>query len=131
MVLSPCLYLSSLSFSFCALFDIITSSLSSFQVFIFLWGKLYLFVSFRQIPFYDFFLCLLKYLAFPILNIRPFLSVSSRLLINLYSVIKSPLSFLSSSFFFFLVCVCLDPVELVGLLDGGLAGWPPSVSSAG
>ena len=56
------------------------------------------FVSFKQIPFCNFFLCPLKFLASPfLLNVKAFLSVYSRLFINLYIVIKSPLSHLSFS----------------------------------
>ena len=44
----------------------------------------------------NFFSCIFKFLASPfLLNIRFFLSVSSRLFINLYIVIKLPLSLLS------------------------------------
>ena len=80
VVLSPYLYLSSFSFSWYTFFAIITSSFSPFQVSILLWGKLYFFVSFKQISFCYFFLCSLKFLASPfLLNIRSFLSVSSGL----------------------------------------------------
>ena len=58
----------------------------------------YFFVSFKQIPFCNFFLCPLQFLASPfLLNIRSFLSVFSRLFINLYIVIKS--DHCSSNFF--------------------------------
>ena len=88
-----CPVLSSFSFSWCTFFAIITSSFSQFQVSIILWGKLYFFVSFKQITFCNFFLCSIKYLTSPfLLSIKSFLSVSSRLFINLYIVIKSPLS---------------------------------------
>ena len=50
MIRSP--YLHFFSFSFrCTFFAIITSSFSPFQVSILLWGKLYFFVLFKQIPF--------------------------------------------------------------------------------
>ena len=48
--------LSSLSFSYCTFFAAIIC-FSSFQVSIFLWVKMYFFVSFRQIPFRNFFAC--------------------------------------------------------------------------
>ena len=93
VVLSPYLYLSSFSFSWCTLFAIISSSSSPFQVSILLWEKLYYFVSFKQIPFCNVFLCPFKFLASHfLLNVRSFLSVSSRLLINSYIIIKSPVS---------------------------------------
>ena len=98
VVLSPYLYLSSFSFSWCTFFAIITTSFSPFQVSILLWGKLYSFVSFKQIPFCNFFLCLLKYLTSSfLLNIRSFLSVSSKLFINLYIIIEYPFSLLTFS----------------------------------
>ena len=51
-----------------------------------------LFVLFKEIPLKKFFLCPLKHLISPLLlNIRSFISVSSRFFINLYIVIKSPL----------------------------------------
>ena len=79
VVLSPYLYLSSFSFSWCTFCAIITSSFSPFQISILIWGKCTFFVSFKQIPFCNFFLCPLKFLASPfLLNIRSFLSVSSR-----------------------------------------------------
>ena len=65
---------------------------------IYAFGKNYFFVSLKQIPFTNFFLCHLKFPASPfLLNIRFFLSVSSRLSINLYIVLKSSFSLLSSS----------------------------------
>ena len=70
-------------------------SISSICTFL---GKTAFFVSFKQILFCNFFLCPLKFLASPfLLNIRSFLSVFSRLFINLYIVIKSPLCLLSFS----------------------------------
>ena len=60
-----------------------------------LWRNIYFFVSFKQIPFCSFFLCPFKFSASPfILNVMSFLSVSSRLFINSYIVIKFPLSLL-------------------------------------
>ena len=88
MVLSPYLYLFSFSLSCCTFFDIITSSFSPFQVHIFLWGKTILFVSFKHIPSCNFFLCPVRYLASPFLFIIiSFLSVFSKLFINIYFVI--------------------------------------------
>ena len=64
--------------------------------YIFLWGKLYFFVLFKQIPFWNFSLCSLKYLASFSFHYQYFASVSSRLFIYLYIVIKSHLSFFVS-----------------------------------
>ena len=92
VVLSPYPCLSSFSFS-CTFIAIITFSCSSFlDVWILLEGKFYFFVLFKQSSFAIF-------SSFPS-NIQPlffisllvlFFSVSSRLLINLYIVIKCPL----------------------------------------
>ena len=55
--------------------------------YLYFWGKLYLFVSLKHIPFCIFFFCSLKYLASPFLFIiRFFLFVISSLVINLYIV---------------------------------------------
>ena len=93
VVLSPYLYLSSFSFS-CTFFAIITSFFNPFQVSILPWRKLFCVVQANS----NFFLSPLKYSASPfLLNIRSFLSVSYRLFISLYMVIKSPISLFSSS----------------------------------
>ena len=87
VVLSPYLYLSSFSFSWCTFFAIIISSFSPFQVSILPCGKLLFFCIVQGNSFLQFFLCPLKYLAFPFLFIiRSFLFVSFRLFINLYIV---------------------------------------------
>ena len=52
-------------------------------------GKTTFFISFKQISLCSIFLCPF------LLNIKSFLSISSRLFINLYIVIKSPFSLLS------------------------------------
>ena len=62
VVLSPYVCLLSLFFS-CTFFYTITSSFSIFHGSIILWGKLYFFVSFREIPSCNFFLCHLRYPA--------------------------------------------------------------------
>ena len=69
--------------------------LSVHSKYLYFFRENYFFVSFKQISLCSIFLCPLKFLASPFLNIRSFLSVSSRLFINVYIVIKSPLSLLS------------------------------------
>ena len=92
VILSLYLYLSSHSFSCCTFFAIITSSFQSNPSIYTSLEKAVLFLS-KQITFCSLFFCLLKYLVSPFLiNIRFFLSVSSSLFINLYIIIKSPLS---------------------------------------
>ena len=91
VILSPYLYLSSFSCSWYTFFAIITSSFSPFQVSV-------RFCIVQANCFLRFFLCPLNYLPSPfLLNIRCFLSVSSKLFINFYIVIMSQLSLLSFS----------------------------------
>ena len=95
MDLSPYLYLSRFSFSCCTFFVIITPSFSPFQVSI----LLYFFVLFKKIPCYGFF-CSLQISSLSLSSqYWIFLSISYRLLINLYIVIMSSLSLLSSNVF--------------------------------
>ena len=88
--------LSCLRINICSVFSsAVAASFSPFQVSILLWGKLY-FCVIQVSSFCNFFLCSLKYLASLFLFIiKFFLPVSSRLFINLYIVIKYPLSHLS------------------------------------
>ena len=91
VVLSLYVYLSSFSLSCCTFFAIV---ISFFQYIprIFISLESCTFVLFKQIPF-CYFSCSLICLASPYLFIIwPFLSVSSRLFINLYIIIKSPFS---------------------------------------
>ena len=62
LVLSPYLYLSSLSFS--GKFFVTTSSFSPFQLSLLLWGKLYFFVVQTN-----------SFAIFPLSNIQPFFSI--------------------------------------------------------
>ena len=80
-------------------------------------GKMYFFSPFKQIHLCSIFLCPLKFLASPFLvNIGPFLSVSSRLFINLYIVIKSPLSLLS---FNVVQCISFNLASYVRFSNSG------------
>ena len=112
VVLFLYLYLSSFSFCWCKFFTNITSTFSSFQVYILFPGNSFIALPFCLSSNYFFavFFHVLKYLASPFLFIIRFFSVSSRIFINMYIVIKSPLSLLSFS-----VVSCISFFVMLGL----------------
>ena len=101
VVLSLYLYLSNVSFDCCTFFAIITFLQSISRIYTSL-GKTVLFCHSSNFPSVPSNFQLL--LFFPILDL--FLSVSSKLFINLYIVIKSPISLLSSNVCVFVFNFC-------------------------